>query len=170
MATKKTATKKIARKVKPRSFYGLQQEPTVLFPKAASFDELFAGVEVIADISPKKIQRPIVKIGAGPLQTHGYCSIKVQESGNKFFNPLTIQPTEALAAAILDSMIYIEYDTIYFEVIVYDDRSSRVYAKYNQIIGSRIVAKFDAKATRAFFRKLAKDHGYAALPRAKKAA
>lgn len=170
MAAKKTTTvKKTARKSKPRSFSGLQQAPTILLPKAASFDELFAGVEEIKDLDPRKIQRPTVKIGAGPLQTNGYCSVTVQESGDKFFNPLTIKLTEALAAAIHDSMLYIEYDTIYFEVVVYGDRSSRVYAKYNQIIGSRIIAKLDATATRAFFRKLSKDQGYLALPRAVKA-
>ena len=171
MAAKKKTTAKATvdtTEYKPLSFCGLDKAPTVLFPKAASFDELFASVAVRPIVDPGKVQVKPVKIGAGPLQTTGFCDVTVSEA-NKHFDPLTIQPSAALAAAILDSMLYIDHDTIHFEVIVYGDLSSRVYAKYSQILGSRIVARFDAKATRAFFRKLAKEHSYTALPRVRKA-
>lgn len=169
MAAKKTTIKKT---VKPRSKRFPKPGPfdaqkILLLPEVVSFDDLFSSVKVRHNVDPALKERR-VKIGAGPLQTTGFCQVDVAGS-NKYFDCLTIQPTKTLAEALTGSLIYIEYDTINFEVIVYDDRSSRVYAKYNQIIGSRCIAAFDAKETRAFFRKLSKEYGYSALPRAKKA-
>jgi len=37
-------------------------------------------------------------------------------------------------------MLAIDYDKIYFEIIIFDDYFD-VYAKYNQIIGSRLISR-----------------------------
>lgn len=163
-AKTKTATKK--RASKRTGFFGIPTKPEALLPEVTKFEELFASVEIRPVTDPGKVKLDRFKIGE--LESTGYCQVTLPYSG-KHFNSLTIRPSVLLASAVASSMIKIDYDLINFEIIVYDDRSSRVYARYSQIIGSRLIAEFTPTATREFFRNLSKLHSYPALPRVKKA-
>lgn len=61
---------------------------------------------------------------------------------------LDIKPTERLLEYCRTSMVAVDYDQIYLKMIVFEDGGSTLYAQYNQIIGSRMLGKFGAKATR----------------------
>lgn len=45
---------------------------------------------------------------------------------------------------VIANMLQVDNDSIYFEIIVRDDGTADVYARYNQIIGSRMLATIDA--------------------------
>lgn len=53
-------------------------------------------------------------------------------------------PTEELRDFCIANMLRVDYDSIYFEIITRDDGTADVYAKHNQIIGSRLAATIDA--------------------------
>ncbi len=53
---------------------------------------------------------------------------------------LEIRPTPAVLEVIGREMLAIDRDRIYFEIITFDDGTSTVYAKYNQILGSHKLA------------------------------
>jgi hypothetical protein len=53
-----------------------------------------------------------------------------------------IEPTSELLD-LMDDMLRIDKDSIYFELIVYTDNTAMLIAKYNLIIGSRWIAMID---------------------------
>lgn len=96
----------------------------------------------------------------GPVQTQrpSDIRIKVRESGEEFSISPYVQitagvnytgprlptslwavPTERTIQFINDNMIAFDNDSIYFKLVVFD-KTSTLYAVYNQIIGSRQIA------------------------------
>lgn len=53
-------------------------------------------------------------------------------------------PSQEVIDAVRTNMLCIAYDSIYFALHFDDDGTARVYATYNQIIGSRLLAIVDA--------------------------
>lgn len=51
-------------------------------------------------------------------------------------------PSKEILKTIQNNMIYIDNDSIYFEIIEFEN-NYHLYAKYNQIIGSRLLAILD---------------------------
>ena len=65
-------------------------------------------------------------------------------SGNRDVGPgsFTATPTVETVSLAEADMIEVNNDRIYFELIVFADEA-HLYAKYNQIIGSRLLAELD---------------------------
>jgi hypothetical protein len=57
---------------------------------------------------------------------------------------LFVRPTVATLDWVADNMLAITYDSIYFAVYVHNDGHATVYAKNNQILGSRMLAVISA--------------------------
>jgi hypothetical protein len=123
------------------------------FEGAKSFDE------IIGEVRPHKMgQTPefvLNKVeglrGTETNYLQGYCAVSAT-GRDPFLASVCVTPTQDVIDYIRNKMITVDADRIYFHVIVYEDRTSRVYAKYNQIIGSRLLAVFDAKETRRFLK------------------
>lgn len=126
-----------------------------------SFDELFARVgkwpEFIKGRPPIVAKQPM-----GRLSTKGYTAVTYVDSVDHF-DSLRVFPSWALTEACNEHMLLIDNDEIFFEIIIYKDQSSRVYAKYGQILGSRIVSGFSPEETRRFFGTLKENLGYQEL-------
>jgi hypothetical protein len=126
-----------------------------------SFDELFARVgrwpEFINGRPPV-----VAKQAMGRLSTKGYMAVTYVDSPDHY-DALRVFPSWALTEACNEHMLLIENDEIFFEIIIYQDQSSRVYAKYGKILGSRIVSGFSPEETRRFFGVLTANIGYQEL-------
>lgn len=60
------------------------------------------------------------------------------------YKSFNVIPSPAVLDAINRTMLLIDYDEIYFDVITRSDWNHvDVYAKYNQILGSRLIAMVD---------------------------
>lgn len=57
-----------------------------------------------------------------------------------------ITPTEELKELICNNMLRINWDHIYFEIIVYTNNKAMLIAKYNLIIVSRWIAMIDVNS------------------------
>jgi hypothetical protein len=140
---------------------GLVFEQKALLPDAKSFDELFARVGKWPEFvngRPPVVAKQVM----GRLYTKGYTAVTTVDSVDHF-DSLRVFPSWALTQACNDHMLLIENDEIFFEIIVYKDHTSRVYAKYGLILGSRIVANFSVAETRRFFGTLKENLGYQEL-------
>ena len=62
------------------------------------------------------------------------------------YNSFEVMPSDKLVRLIKETMIPIEYDEIAFEIIIYNDKTAMLIARYNQIIGSRWIAMIDLKS------------------------
>lgn len=60
-----------------------------------------------------------------------------------FIASLKVSVSKEVLTWINSHMLAIKYDRIYFDAVVFDDNSVAIYAKYNQIIGSRLIGWFD---------------------------
>ena len=65
---------------------------------------------------------------------------KAQTAYNWSFN---IKPTNKLIEIAKQSMLSIDYDQIYFRLMLYSNGTAMLIAQYNQIIGSRWIAMID---------------------------
>jgi len=59
------------------------------------------------------------------------------------FEVFEVMPTDKLIDFVKENMLAIDYDSIYFEIICYENNTAMLIAKYNQIIGSRWIAMID---------------------------
>jgi len=58
------------------------------------------------------------------------------------FTYFRVQPSKWAIRLAEESMIAIDYDEVYFKLIVFKDEAT-LYLQYNQIIGSRLLATLD---------------------------
>lgn len=65
---------------------------------------------------------------------------KAQTAFRQFFN---VKPTDRLIEIVNQHMISIDYDQIYFVIMIYPDNTAMLIMKYNQIIGPRRIAMID---------------------------
>lgn len=63
-----------------------------------------------------------------------------QRSGQEYQPSFDVIPSPLLVNWVDSNMLAIDYDKIYFEIITFDDYFD-IYARYNQIIGSRLIAR-----------------------------
>ncbi len=114
-----------------------------------SFKDLFASVKPHDKKAlAHEINRVRCRNGFDTNHTTGFCEIDVV--AREYHNPCTIEPSKLLWDFLRTKMLTIGGDQIYFRVFVFEDGTSRVYAKYGQIVGSRLLAEFDAAETRRF--------------------
>lgn len=92
---------------------------------------------------PKNPNRPSRKVKAicniGP-----YISISIISQDDRSYRALYARPAQWLIDFIKSSMLAIENDSIYFEIIVHPDGDAVLWAKYNQILGSRLVCAIES--------------------------
>ena len=65
---------------------------------------------------------------------------RAQTACRYFYN---VKPTDKLVELINNHMISVDYDQIYFTIMIYPDNTAMLIMKYNQIIGSRWIAMID---------------------------
>lgn len=63
-----------------------------------------------------------------------------QRTGQEYQPSFDVIPSPLLVNWVDSNMLAIDYDKIYFEIITFDDYFD-IYARYNQIIGSRLIAR-----------------------------
>lgn len=71
-----------------------------------------------------------------------FCSIDHRQDG---YTAMAVTPNKALIEAICANMLYIEYDSLFFEVVFQTDGTALLQVKHNQIIGSRWLSYIDGK-------------------------
>ena len=115
------------------------------FPEAKSLSDLFESTEVRKPSeSSEKIK---IWKGEDPhdpqAETYltSYCQVRRANGG---FDFLHVKPRERVVEYIDNNLIKVAYDSIHFEIVVYDDGTALVLVKYSQIIGSRWLAMVDA--------------------------
>jgi hypothetical protein len=111
--------------------------------------------EVFSSINPYVKDAPCVRLRR---EKHGrewaenrlsqYVNVRVVETGA--FSARNVEATPALVAFLRENMILVNYDTIFFKVSVYADGTSRVWASYGQIIGSRFLCELTPEETQLF--------------------
>lgn len=67
---------------------------------------------------------------------------------------ISAQPSPKAVEFIQNNMLVIENDLIYFKVIILDNGKSRVFTKYNAILGHRYLAGFDEDETTLFWKRV----------------
>lgn len=102
-----------------------------------TFEDLFTGMST---------ERPTPGARGSFTQYHhkgftvsGFCSGGHRNATFKYSH---VTPSLLVLDYIADNMLRVNHDSIYFEVIEFDT-FYRVYVKYNQIIGSRLLAVID---------------------------
>jgi len=108
------------------------------FPKCERLADLFDKIGPY-DKDAKSTQR-VHSMTLGP-----YCV--VSDGG---YRSAGVHATDAVVAFCNESMIDIDRDSLYFEIVVRDDDSALVLVKHNQILGSRWLAILPATAVRPF--------------------
>ena len=116
-------------------FYTFQPKP--VFNGNTKLKSLFT-ITGKADTKPNG--RKSLKYKTGALTVSGWLSFSCRDG---WIDSVDIIPSEKLLKAIQDNMLYIEYDNIYFEAIPFSEEGKfSLYAKYNLIIGSRLLGWF----------------------------
>lgn len=70
-----------------------------------------------------------------------YCFMScVPQQTTKRYVSMQVKPSTVLMDWLCERMIRVNHDAIYFEVIIRADMSVSVYARYNQILGSRKIS------------------------------
>jgi hypothetical protein len=69
-----------------------------------------------------------------------YCS---HNNPNGKYESYSVKLDENEIQWIWGQMLYIEYDTISFQLHIYSDNTFRIYASYGSIIGSRVMKEGD---------------------------
>ncbi|MCK9433735.1 MAG: RsmD family RNA methyltransferase [Candidatus Cloacimonetes bacterium] len=108
-------------------------ERKMLFPNACKFEELFS----IGEENWKHSEDGF-KIGS-------YCNLHISSDWGKREWPssICVKPNPELIQALCENMLSID-GGIYFEIVIFGmDGQADVYAKYNQILGSRLIAELD---------------------------
>jgi len=105
-------------------------------PETVKFEDLFVPATVTRD--RKAGQKYEVTARPGLHKVQGWVQNDITDRYDSFY----AMPTEKLVRAVADSMLRIDYDTIYFKAY---DRGDyiEVYGQYNQIIGSRSLFNVD---------------------------
>ena len=72
----------------------------------------------------------------------GFMQIRnIRDNRESNYKSLYIIPTNKTLQAINDNMLKIDYDTIHFEIIIWENNDNMaVYLQYNQILGNRLLA------------------------------
>jgi hypothetical protein len=123
----------------------LYREPQALLPQLHTFGEVFASHREFGDPRTEPRVR-FRKYTEGDTQTTcGYCTVErvLNDNSRERCEALRVEPTEIVQRALENSLLYIEHDSIYFQIIIRDGLAT-IRAKYNNIIGYRLIATVDA--------------------------
>lgn len=117
------------------------------FKDARSFSDLFENPRAHSSFNELgSAYWPMVNDDSGPVRhqrpTGNYISSFVSISGTRGHDALKADPRPEVLDYVRANMIQVDYDTIYFQIIVQngDPETALVTAQYNQIIGSRWLA------------------------------
>ena len=89
-----------------------------------------------------KISKEFKAIPFGKKATIG-CYLEVSKAQTAFRQFFNVKPTDRLIELVNGNMISIDYDQIYFTIMLYPDNTAMLIMRYNQIIGSRWIAMID---------------------------
>ncbi len=113
------------------------------FPKITDIAELFTDIK---PYSPKPGDPESLAPSTKNFRISHFCSIS-NDDPEKRPQPdlgehyaLKVVPSRDLINFIINHMTLIDGDTMYFELIPYEDGTSLVVVKYNRIIGQRYLA------------------------------
>jgi hypothetical protein len=133
MPTKNVGT---VSRAKSRKYSASPGGTPILFPKADSFFDIFDQVD-----SEKKTVAVMKSDYPGSKDKMGIGNW-VMMSGGKSFHA---SPKKVVIEALEKTLIIVNYDTIYFEIVDRGGGNALVIAKYNHIIGSRWLAFIDPR-------------------------
>lgn len=114
-----------------------------LFTEKLLIKETCQFVDFFSEYKPyDKISKEFKAIPFGDKATIGkYLEVcKTQTAFRQFFN---VEPTDRLIELVNGNMLSIDYDQIYFTIMIYPDSTAMLIMRYNQIIGSRWIAMID---------------------------
>lgn len=102
--------------------------------------ELFGIVQTDKRLAPGAIKRK----EAYNATIGSYCSVRDDRpNARPVYRSLYVNPSADVYQYIIRNMIAVDNDSIYFEIIIHDDECAGVFAKYNQILGSRFLANIN---------------------------
>jgi hypothetical protein len=128
------------------------------FPDVKSFDELFVadrtftfphdagkghpstGPQPFYMIEPR--EDPRAKTAKFVVPVGPYCVFKSKDGS---YGSIYVMARKELEEYVRANMIRIEHDSLYYEIIEYDDGTALILVQYNQILGNRWLAIVDAK-------------------------
>lgn len=128
---------------------------SLIYPDVRTFGELFVESQSYADPKPEWMREfrstllpmPAVTVHKAEklvpterLNISPYCS--VSDPLGVHWRSMWVRPTLALWLKLHETMIKVDYDAIYFHIVIRTD-GALVLAQYNQIIGSRWIALID---------------------------
>lgn len=102
----------------------------IYFPAVKTFRELFT-------VNPNAVAVRIPEADSDPYMVIG---THFSVDGSKGFYFFKVQPTEMVVEFLKKSLVFIDYDEIYFQAIMRNDGEALITANYNRIIGSRWLA------------------------------
>jgi len=117
----------IQKQIEAREKFGQKQ---ICHKDITTFDGVFSTFSFDDKAKPSPVAE---NIGA-------FCSVKM--AGSRF--SMWVRPSDFIASFIIESMLMITGDNIWFEIIGYEDGTALVVANYNVILGSRWLAVIDA--------------------------
>lgn len=127
------------------------------FPEVRDFRQLFTHVEPFVYSSGRdtsKVQEQERRLGVrirGERDARDGCGYMVLGPYMSIDGPggrrrsLAVKPAQNLVDWITVTMIFIDCDRLYFDVVVRDRGNALVTVKYNRIIGSRWIASIDPR-------------------------
>jgi hypothetical protein len=134
-----------------------QWDRELQLPEVKSFVELYdptkKGERYLLDGGEESLTRPTtVKY----MVVSSYITVKAGNGCNIPTQSLYYYPTDLLFNYVRDKMVYIDYDTMYVEVIVFCYKrtyTGTVYVRHNKIIGSRVLCELNMKTLPGFVTK-----------------
>ena len=76
--------------------------------------------------------------------------LEVDKAQTAYRYSYNVKPTDKLIELVNKNMISIDYDQIYFTIMLYPDNTVLLIMRYNQIIGSRWVASININSIPIF--------------------
>lgn len=124
----------------------------IAFPDVKTFAELFPEAREYVKDSPPILTVPAWESGTWSdrgrkTQSYlgSYCAI-----GGEGFEGITVKPSQAVIDFYRDRCLHCSWDTMTFQVHVWDDGRALVCLEHGQIIGSHYLAIIDAKTIPTF--------------------
>lgn len=134
----------------------LYQAPA--FPQIDNFGDLFHVCSATKDEAKKPEPRKILLDNGKPSKmTVG--SFIMMRDGNSFY----AAPKDCILSEVKRSMIIIDYDELFFEIIDHENGWSLVVVSYNQIIGTRWLAYIKTKSIPANLKNKTKCEAFVPL-------
>jgi hypothetical protein len=111
----------------------------IVYP-AKSFSDLFESVVFAKEQAPKAVR---IHPDVPGCELSSYCSVN---GGNGSFYYFYVKPKPEVIKAVEDNSIGVDYDQMYFQIVIRDKNEALVCAKNNKIIGGPWLSLIDPKS------------------------